>query len=209
MSPGNIYANRGYGFVLDWSAPNLNLRWRLLDPRSVELNPSIRQEVIDGPIDLNGDGFIDDNETVRHLHPMLRLLAYTSSTASVSDARIDIDVLVVGGSGAKRSIEQLTREALTELFGAGAAQAPAEPRKLGPDFDARIVEGDTPRGPFRLALIDQPGFVSEGDIPRRQAVRVALYAREITSALRADFNQIIESILLNRRGSPPTQQEQW
>src|SRR5688572_7728107 len=84
------YVNRGYGFSVLLQKDALNERWEIAgadDPG------------FDSPIDVDGDGLIEIDETRRIRRPLLRLWSKTSS------ASMSIDVAILGKNNAKTSLD--------------------------------------------------------------------------------------------------------
>jgi hypothetical protein len=206
-----VYANRGYGFTLDLSREQLYARWRPVDPKDHDAEPAeLRPAQYDAPIDLDGDGVLQDAETVRFLRPMLRLVARTTSTASAAaGASFELDVVILGGPRKDEPLVNAARAELTARFGAAAAAVDLEPRRLAPDFAALVTEGAAGVERFRFAVIEQPRFEGEHGFARRQLVTVLLRAPSIDAPLRIDFNRVLQAITLNQRGGATTLQEEW
>jgi hypothetical protein len=204
------YSNRGYGIAIRLSANGLAERWDPIDPTATDRVPkNLRPKEKNGPLDVDGDGFLRLTERTQHLTPALRLLSRTSSVA-----RIDVDVLILGGNNKTAPIDalmalELKHRAGTSTASVGGAITSMKRRKVAPDFDARVAEIRTPTGFERIALIDHGDFRAEEGLTRRQVVKVVLSARRKNEMLVADHERLLDGVILNRRGSSETVREQW
>lgn len=199
------YSNRGFGLTVDLAAAGLDERWTAVDPRKVEDAPlGLQPAVIDGQIDLNGDGELNYDENARYLEPTLRLI---SRSSSVGVCRIDVSVTILTPDVRDAKLDDLMATALRRLTGQQITLDRWERRRLGPDFPSRVSELREHRK--RVALIDQGEFVAEDGYTRRQIVEVVLHADPITPDLRADHNLVLHAISLNRMAAPLTSQERF
>ena len=205
------YSNRGYGLAIRLSANGLGERWDPIDPSDPDRVPkSLRPKMRNGPIDVDGDGFLQFTERQQHLDPALRLLSRTSSVA-----RIDVDVLILGGVNKTAPIDALMALELKDRAGTSTtAVSGAIPkirrRKVAPNFDARVAEILTPKGFQRIALIDHEEFRGEEGITRRQLVKVVLSGvKTKVEGLAQDHERLLDGLILNTRGSTETVREQW
>ncbi len=210
ISPSGLYANLGYGFTVELSHQGLMSRWNVLDPsRLDDAPPSDRPEVVDAPLDTDGNGVLDGAEMSHFHRPTLRMLALSSSTSSSSlpSARMDVDVVILGGVSASTPLGEVAASALKELT--GEAEHPVwEERKVASTWNALVAEGRAGGKAYKIAVIDHPSFAGEYDIQRRQSMRVLLVADQITTALRRDFIYLLEAITLSRQGGRLSRSEQ-
>jgi hypothetical protein len=205
-----IYSNRGYGFTARLATEGFDQRWAPIDPRAPEgVAVTLRPQLLDEPIDLDGDGELSMSETVRRYRPMLRLVSKTSSAA-----RIDVDVVIVGGKNSAAPLDSLLELRRQEL--GGERQGAPERIRVAPEFDGLLATNGPTMDPLvsqalasRVALIDQPGFGAEGSKARRQVVEVTLRAPRLDPELIADQDRFLRSILLNHQGGPESAQEKW
>lgn len=204
VGPSGVYGNLGYGLTLNLQAGELSARWKLVSPESPEDAPAgASPQVLNAPLDLDGDGQLEGRETMRHLRPTLRLLARSSSAAAV---RLDVDVVILGGAEAERPLDDVARAARVELVGPPTGDDAWTELRVAPTFHARAL-----RGPgFRLAVVDQVGFQGESAAtPRRHSVRVLLVAPEVTPALSADFDLVLGALSLASQAGPVSRQDKW
>ena len=204
------YSNRGYGVAVRLSAGGLPERWDAIDPTEADRVPrSMRPAEETGPLDVDGDGLLQFTERTEHLTPTLRLLSRTSSVA-----RIDVDVMILGGKNKTAPLDalmalQLKARAGTSTSAVGDAIANMKRRKVTPNFAARVAELERPTVFWRIALIDHDDFLAEEGIRRRQIVKVVLYAPRKSEAMIRDHERVLDALILNRRGSKETLREQW
>jgi hypothetical protein len=204
------YSNRGYGIAIRLNGSGLGDRWDPIDPTSTERVPKgLRPKEENGPLDVDGDGYLRVTERTQRLVPTLRILSRTSSVA-----RIDVDVLILGGGNKTAPIDALMALELKERAGTSSvsvdgAIANMKRRKVTPDFDTRVAELATPKGFTRIALIDQEDFLAEEGLTRRQVVKVVLWAGRRNEGLIEDHERLLDGVILNRRGSTETVREQW
>ncbi len=183
------YVNRGYGFTVQLS--RLGDRWTM--PAQIS--------GFDSPIDVDGDGLIEVDETRRIRRPTLILEAKTSS------ASMTIDAFILGKNNKDASLEGLMLLELAQLANTSSTST------LAPSIDSRML-GTFPvlvaeAGERRLALIDVDQLIAEENQPRRQIFKVILRARELTAALREDHDLLLSAMVLSRRGGAETAQEKW
>jgi hypothetical protein len=212
VGDGRRYSNRGFGIVLDLGHGDLSQRWLLTDPRALQDFPAdARPQLVDAPLDLDGNGLLAIDETTRHLRPTARLVTLTGTVASSTiTARVDIDVVILGGDEKKLSLEDVTRASVHQMLGKSAVITELGSRRASPDFEAKVADGRYEGGAFRIAVIDQKDFYSpEIQLSRRQAVRVLMTAPAIDEAFRSEHELILEALVLNQRGAPTTTQEEW
>jgi hypothetical protein len=155
----------------------------------------------DSPIDVDGDGLIEVDETRRIRRPTLILEAKTSS------ASMTIDAFILGKNNKDASLEGLMLLELAQLANTSSTST------LAPSIDSRML-GTFPvlvaeAGERRLALIDVDQLIAEENQPRRQIFKVILRARELTAALREDHDLLLSAMVLSRRGGAETAQEKW
>lgn len=197
------YSNRGYGVAVDLSQAGLLERWKVIDPREPESAPADLVPVVrDSPLDLDGDGVLHADELVRYNEPMLRLVSKTSTAA-----RIDIDVMILGGKNAQGDLDALMKYTIEGLVGHAVLNERWEPRKLGPDYEGRVSE--LIEDGMRVAIIDHKDYLAEEGVKRRQLVKIILRTSKLTADQRADHNFILHSIALNAMSAPLTRQEQY
>lgn len=208
IGPSGVYANLGYGLTLNLQASELSARWQVIDPEAPDAAlPADRPGELNAPLDVDGDGELEPRETTRHLRPTLRLLARSSSAAG---ARIDVDVVILGGAEASRPLDDVALVALRELLGPTTQPGEWAAVRIAPSFHARVTSGTTGTGAYRLAVIDQTGFQGEAAAqPRRQSVRVLLVAPSIGDALSADFDRVLGALSLAAQGGPVGRQDKW
>ena len=206
IGPTGSYSNRGYGVSLPLSHESLAARWKAVDPRVVAGGPSsLELTVVEDPVDINGDGILHIDETTRRVEPMLRLVSRTST-----GTWIDVTVRILGGPLATRPLPELMADAFHSVAGRLGKRQEWESRKLGPDFEALVAEVSPPsRDVTRVAVIDHADFIAEDEVERRQLIRVVLYSPPLTAELRADYNRVLDAVVLNARGAPLTILEQW
>jgi len=199
-----VYSNLGYGLTLDLQASEVAARWQAIDPEAIDdAAAADRPKVNDAPVDLDGDGALTSDETMRHLRPTLRLIARSSSAAG---ARIDVDVVILGGDAASQTVDVAARSAARELI---------SPEFVTPDWTVSELPGGYPvwtteSGTHRLAVIDQKAFSGEKvAAPRHQSVRVLLIAPTITEDLRRDFDRVVRGLSLSDKGGPVARQDAW
>lgn len=204
VGPSGVYGNLGYGLTLNLQAGELSARWKLISPEAPDdAPPGSAPEVLNAPLDLDGDGQLEGRETMRHLRPTLRLLARSSSAAG---ARLDVDVVILGGAEASRPLDDVARAARVELVGPPAGEDAWTELRVAPAFHARALSGPG----FRLAVIDQVGFQGESAAePRRHSVRVLLRAPDLTPALAADFDLVLSALSLASQAGPVSRQDKW
>ncbi|MFO0724866.1 MAG: hypothetical protein U1E65_13885 [Myxococcota bacterium] len=209
ISPSGMYANLGYGFAVELSHEGLMSRWAAIDPAKLEEAPAgSRPEVVDAPLDTDGNGVLEGAEMSHFLRPTLRLLALTSSTSSAASAKIsmDVDAVILGGVEADDPLQKIAASAVRELVGGEPPQF--EDRRVGPDFPAFVGEGHTADGgEYKIAIVDHARFAGEYDIVRRQSLRILLRAPKITTELRRDFIWLLEAITLSHQAGPLSRQE--
>jgi hypothetical protein len=204
------YSNRGYGLAIRLDVNGLGERWDAIDPTEREKVPkSVRPKRKTDPIDVDGDGLLSLTERQEHMVPTLRLLSRTSSTA-----RIDIDVLILGGANKTAPIDALVALELkqrvgTSTAGVGEAITKMIRRTVAPDFDARVAEISSSKGYYRIALIDHGDFLAEEGIKRRQMIKVLLSAKRRSDPMVEDHDKLLDAVILNRRGSSTSVREQW
>lgn len=211
ISPSGLYANLGYGFTVELSHQGLMSRWNVLDPsRLDDAPPTDRPEVVDAPLDTDGNGILEGAEMAHFHRPTLRMLALssTTSTASLPSARMDVDVVILGGVSAKTPLSEVAAAAHKELLGDGAERPVWEERKVSSSWDALVAEGRAGGKAYKIAVIDHPSFAGEYDIQRRQSLRVLLIADQITTPLRRDFIYLLEALTLSRQGGRLSRSEQ-
>lgn len=208
IGPTGVYANLGYGLTLNLQASELSARWKAIDPASPGDAPvAERPQEVHAPLDVDGDGQLQGRETTRHLRPTLRLLARSSSAAG---ARIDIDVVILGGAAAQSAPEDVAAGALHEMLGTTTQPGEWVDLRVAPSFHAKTTGGTSAAGAYRLVVIDQVGFQGEAAAqPRRQSVRVLLVAPAITPALSADFDRVVGALSLATQGGPVGRQDRW
>ena len=162
------YSNRGYGLAVRLSSNGLSERWDPIDPSELDRVPkSMRPKEKGGPLDVDGNGVLTVTERTQHTEPTLRILSRTSSVA-----RIDVDVMILGGNNMTAPIDalmalELKTRAGTSSTSVGGAIAGMQRRTVVPDFDTRVAELDTGTGFQRIALIDHGDFLAEEGIRRR------------------------------------------
>lgn len=182
------YVNRGYGFTVQLS--RLEERWAM--PAQVK--------GFDSPIDVDGDGLLENDETRRIRRPTLILESRTSS------ATMTIDAFILGKNNKSVPLEGLMLLELSQLRTASTATlAPVLESRMLATFPALISE----TGDRRIALIDVDELIAEENQVRRQLLKVVLRARELTAALRADLDVLLSALTLSRRGGAETAQEKW
>ncbi len=208
IGPSGVYGNLGYGLTLNLQAGELSARWQVIDPEALHTAPAAdRPGELNAPLDVDGDGELEPRETTRHLRPTLRLLARSSSAAG---ARIDVDVVILGGPEATRPLEEVADAALRELLGPATEPGEWAAARVAPSFHARVTSGRAGAGEYRLAVIDQAGFQGEAAAqPRRQSVRVLLVAPTLPDALRRDFDRVLSALSLAAQGGPVGRQDKW
>lgn len=189
------YTNRGYGFTV--LLTQLEDRWAV----------SEQIRAFDSPIDVDGDGLVEIDETRRIRRPTLKLESKTSSAA------INIDVAILGKNNKAVSLDGIALIEIAKLeirtasvsTSSAATSANMVTAQIG-GFPARVVDIPPDR---RLALIDVDEFIAEESQTRRQIISVMLRARVMTAAIREDFESVLRALVINRRGGSETQQEKW
>jgi hypothetical protein len=185
------YVNRGYGFAVLLS--KLEDRWAVPD----QVNG------FDSPIDVDGDGLIELDETRRIRRPTLRLESKTSS------ASISVDVLIFGKNNKDVTLDGIAlleiAKLSTQTSSTSSAAVQLENITVG-SFPARVADVPPER---RLVLIDVQDFIAEENQSRRQIFTVLLRAQEITTDLKRDLDLLLSTLAINRRGGSETAQEKW
>lgn len=205
------YVNRGYGLVAKLAVNGLLDRWEVVTHEGPDHVPlHLRPRLSSESLDLDGDGYLVLSERSQHTLPALRLLAKSSTTTVM-----DVDVEILGGDSKKIPLDALLALEVRQRAGTATVTAVREAIRtmqrvrVAPDWQGRVGEVDGPGRTHRIAVIDQPGFLAEEGITRRQMVRVILSAPALTDALRRDFDLLLSGLVLNTRGSPETNQEKW
>lgn len=208
IAPTGVYGNLGYGLTLNLQANELSARWKVIDPASPEDGPPADRPLeVNAPLDLDGDGELEGRETTRFLRPTLRLLARSATAAG---ARVDVDVVILGGAELERPLDEVAASALRELVGPSAVAAEWTTSKIAPDFEARTTTGSAGLGAYRLTVIDQTDFQGEAAArPRRQSVRILMVAPTMTDALATDFDRVLGALSLAAQGGPVGHQDRW
>lgn len=199
------FVNRGYGFLVRLSHARIGERFDAIVPENRERFPAaIRPKAFESPLDLDADGFLDVTETTRHFQPALRLLSRTSTAVF-----IDVDVQILSKKNNSAPLIEIAlgdAKRMTQAAGGTfSGSAATTKRTVAPNFDAVVFE--LPR--HRVAVIDQSGFEGEEGITRRQIVRVTLHAPRIDESLRAAHDDVLDALILNRRGSVESTKEEW
>ncbi len=201
------FVNRGYGFLVRLDHAGLSERFDALTADNLTaFPPRVRSALKESPVDLDGDGFLDPTETTRHLDPALRLVSRTSTAVL-----IDVAVQIVPKRSKATSFDAMIREeyrlrALGGVTPRGGSLTPAvRTGTVAPGFTSLTYEvpGEI------VTAIEQPEFRAEEGLSRRQIVRVILRASKVTPALREEHQNVLDALILNRRGSFETTQEQW
>ena len=197
LGDAGVYGNRGYGLSVLLARDELLARWSL-----VETGPDAPLPARE-PLDINGDGVLEPYETHAFTRPTLRLIRRGSGTASVSPARIDLDVRIVGYPQRARALSVWADQLTEELLGAAAVERVARAPLGGRPAEERR------RGASRLVVIDQPEYAHEWNAgKRRQLVVVVLRAATESELLERDFEAFLGAIALTDVAPPLTRQEQ-
>ena len=198
------FVNRGFGFMVRLAHDSLSERFDAVVAENRKRYPAaIRPREVEAPLDLDGDGFLDVTETTRHFLPALRLISRTSTAV-----RIDVDVQILSKKNASAPLDQIAMADLMKSMTSTTSTTTAdalEARLVGTGFSAVVYEVEGKR----VALIDQPKFVAEEGIERRQLVRVTLVAPKIDDAWRREHESVLSALILNQRGSIESTKEEW
>lgn len=207
-----VYSNRGYGMTVDTSTAGLSSRFVAIDPLHLEAAPpEHRPRLEKGLLDINGDGALGLGEDVGSFTvPTLRL--YRDGPEPM--VRIDVDVQIMGGDDAKRTLNELFERELDRLrpvtTSTRTPRVVRDPFARHPAFteELSISTKDGPRD-IRLTLMDGGYFAAEEGGFRRQVVKVLMVAHRLEKELRADHQRLVSGILLARSGAAPSAKERW
>lgn len=210
LSGGTTYVNRGYGLVLPLTG--LTARWWIFDPEHPDQGPSgLAPKRKDDRIDLDADGMLLLDELTSRYEPALRLLSRTSTAA-----RIDIAAEILSEPAASRVTLRglLHSEIRTRAADAEAARKAIEGEEalslaFGRPALVTTIERIRDGGAERLALIDQPGFVAEEGVVRRQLIRVRLVGPSLRPDWVEDHRRLVESLLAAPKAGAETRRERW
>lgn len=199
------FVNRGYGFLLRLDHAGLSERFDAITAENLTaFPPRVRSKLAESPVDLDGDGFLDPTETTRHLEPALRLVSRTSTAVT-----IDITVQIIPKRVTESLDSMLQREQELRVpqgfTPRGGVELAIRTSTVTPGFVAKTYEGPD----AIVTVIDQADFRAEEGLTRRQFVRVTTNAPRITDAWREEHDHVLRALILNRRGSFETTQEQW
>jgi hypothetical protein len=209
-----VYANRGFGVLARLTQGDLLSRWAPADPDDLDaIPPALRPQRVREQLDVNGDGQLDVTETVVFYRPSLRLLSRTSSVA-----HMDLEVQLLGRNNAKVPLDavmglDLKRLAGTSTGARDAAFAHIERRTLTGEVEARVAEIRSveagARRWARLLVADVPEFRTEEGQTRRHIVRLTLWDTDLSDQDRADFDRVVQGLVLAPQGGPPGTGERW
>lgn len=207
-----VYSNRGYGMTVDTATAGVSSRFVAIDPLDLEAAPlALRPRLEKGLLDINGDGKLGLGEDVgRFTVPALRLYVEGAEPR----VHIDVDVQIMGGADAGRTLNVLFERELDRLrpvmTSTRALRVVRDAFARHPAFteELSVTTKDGPRE-LRLTLMDGGYFAAEEGGFRRQVVKVLMVAGRITTDLRADYQRLVSGILMARSGPPPTTRERW
>lgn len=210
LLPSGTYVNRGYGIVVPLG--DLPDRWHVFDPEHPERGPkSLRAELREESIDLDGDGTLRLDELTARYEPPLRLVSRTSTTTWMV---VQVEILSEPGAS-EYSLKALFDTEVRDLAATDTAARlgiqEAERRELGLGREARVtrIVGVDGGGATRLALIDQPGVRAESGAERRQLVRVRLQTPRLTPERVADHETLLRGLIAAREIGRGTRRERW
>lgn len=209
-----VYSNRGFGVLARLTQGDLLSRWKPVDPADMaEIPPGLRPARVREQLDVNGDGQLDVSETVVFYRPTLRLLSRTSSVA-----RMDLEVELLGQNNARIPLDAIVGIDLKRLAGTStsardAAFAHIQRRVLSGEIQARVAETETTEGGahrvVRRLVADVPEFRTEEGQTRRHIVRLTLWDDALDDQDRADFDRVVEGLVLAPQGGPTGTGERW
>lgn len=212
LGRNGVYSNRGYGMTVDTATAGVSTRFVVIDPTDLEAAPqALRPRLEKGLLDLNGDGKLGLGEDVGSFTlPTLRLYR----DGGGAPVLIDVDVQIVGGEDAKRTLNVLFERELERLR--PVRTSTRTPRVVRDAFarhpafteELTVSTKDGARD-LRLTLLDGGYFAAEGGGFRRQVVKVLMVAERITQELRADYQRLVSGILMARAQPPPSAKERW
>ena len=201
------YSNRGYGIAVPLESSGLSDRWKAIDPSKLERAPrKYRPSLINAPLDVDGNGYLEVTEQQEFTRPTLRLISKTSTVS-----RMDVQVTILGGKNRVAPLDALLTYELRHLASetASAAVARMEKKNLrGNDAYVTTLTGDNGKF-YRVALIDQPEMIAEEGIKRRQVVKITLATEKPSDDLTKDHDRLLEAVILSRRGSSEGVKEKW
>ena len=203
LGKSGMYANRGYGVVVQLNHDNLLSRWEYIDPRKIDIyKESVRPSLTQETIDLNGDGILHHDEVVIQWKPNFRLVHKDTATS-----RIDLGVDILGGRNKSADFGAYVRATVKNEFGVETRKEDWKALRLGPDFNAystRLIKNG-----LLLAAIDQGNFSAEEGATRRQIVWARLKSLELTAEEEKDFGSFLGALLLNSKAGRQTTREQY
>ncbi len=210
----NTYSNRGFGVTVDLNSGGVLSRWQALDPSDLKDVPlAVQPKRVREPLDLDGDGYLQITEATVLYRPALRLIARTSSVATM-----DLDVQILGSNNATVPLDALVGLDLKRYAGSSTAAvsqgfASIERTELTGGVKARIAQvkahAEAGQPSLQLLVADVPNFVSEEGLPRRHIVRLVLRAPTLTEQMRQDFKHVVAGLLVAPKGAPLSKDEQW
>ncbi len=167
------FVHRGFGLYIDLS----DGAWRVVQRGDQDLPVAMWPNHIDGRLDLDGDGKLEDGELSPHQDPTVRLLSTTATGTFV-----DIRVRILGPDDEDATVEQLLRARQST-----SSRPRIELRTVRPRYEAAIGQCTTCGEDARLlAAVDQPGFEGERG-PRRQVLMLRFRAEAIGPS---DFDRL-------------------
>ncbi|MEE2901619.1 MAG: hypothetical protein VYC39_04785 [Myxococcota bacterium] len=203
LGKSGMYANRGYGVVIQLNDRDLLSRWEYIDPHKIDIyKESVRPSLTQETIDLNGDGTLHHDEVVVQWKPNFRLVH-----KDVATSRIDLGVDILGGRNKAADFGAYVRATVKNEFGVETSKGDWKALRLGPDFRAystRLKEDG-----LLLAAIDQGNFSAEEGAVRRQIVWARLKSLELTEQEEKDFGSFLRSLLLNSKAGRQTTWEKY
>jgi len=198
-----MYANRGYGIVVQLNNGDLLSRWEYIDPRKIDIyKESVRPSLTQETIDLNGDGTLHHDEVIVQWKPNFRLVHKDDAST-----RIDLGVDILGGRNKSADFGAYVRATVKNEFGVDTSQGDWKAVRLGPDF--RAYSARLKKNGLLLAAIDQGNFSAEEGAVRRQIVWARLKSLELTAEEEKDFGSFLRSLLLNSKAGRQTTREKY
>lgn len=211
LGDGPAYVNRGYGVVA--RVGELGARWWAFDPEHPERGPrAVAPLRRNDRIDLDGDGMLRLDEITPRYEPSFRMLSKTSTAT-----RIELEVHIL--SEPEASTVTLRGLLDSELRSRGSSPEVSRVAIEGVEAWALPLArtawvGSLPAlrqqpGAMALALVEQPEFVAEDGLRRRQVVRILLHAPALVEPWLSDYRTFVTSLLASPSAGASTRSERW